>query len=241
MLEVGPGLGSLTLGLVATAEQVVVVEIDPVLAAALPATVDRFAPAARDRLLVVTADALRVTELPGDPPTQLVANLPYNVAVPVLLELIGRLPSLRAALVMVQLEVAQRLAAPRDQRCTAPRAPSSPGTEPRHSPAPVPPTVFWPQPRVGSGLVAWRRHPEPPGGPAAGGGPEREAVFAVIDAAFAQRRKTLRAALAQLAGGVDAAAAALARAGVDPGSRGEQLDVGAFAAVAAALAPRVRP
>jgi 16S rRNA (adenine1518-N6/adenine1519-N6)-dimethyltransferase len=241
VLEVGPGLGSLTLGLVATAEQVVVVEIDPVLAAALPATVDRFAPAARDRLLVVTADALRVTELPGDPPTQLVANLPYNVAVPVLLELIGRLPSLRAALVMVQLEVAQRLAAPPGSKVYG--APSAKlawyGTA--RLAGTVPPTVFWPQPRVGSGLVAWRRHPEPPGGPAAGGGPEREAVFAVIDAAFAQRRKTLRAALAQLAGGVDAAAAALARAGVDPGSRGEQLDVGAFAAVAAALAPRVRP
>lgn len=244
VLEVGPGLGSLTLALLPAARRVVALEVDPRLAAALPATVERFAPRLAERLEVVTADALRVESLPGDPPTLLVANLPYNIAVPVLLRWLDLLPSLRAAVVMVQLEVAQRLvAAPGSRVYGAPSAKLA-WYGPARLAGTVPPTVFWPQPRVGSGLVAWERGPAPSVAHAAvaGGVPvAKDAVFAVVDAAFAQRRKTLRSALAGLAGGPDAAAEALRRAGVDPGARGEQLGIAALAAVAAALAPRVTP
>lgn len=231
VLEIGPGLGSLTLALLAVARRVVAVEVDPVLARALPATVARYAPRLADRLEVVTGDALRVGALPGDPPTLLVANLPYNIAVPVLLRWIELAPSLRAALVMAQLEVAQRLtAAPGSRVYGVPSAKLAWYGTARLA-GTVPPTVFWPQPRVGSGLVAWERRPPPPERPHVA----RDRVFEVVDAAFAQRRKTLRAALAGLAGGPDAAADALRRAGVDPGARGERLDITTLAAVAAAL------
>lgn len=239
VLEIGPGLGSLTLALLPVARRVVAVEVDPVLAAALPATVERFAPHVADRFEIVTGDALRVDVLPGDagPPTILVANLPYNIAVPVLLRWIELAPTLRSALVMVQLEVAQRLtAAPGSRVYGVPSAKLAWYGSARLA-GTVPPTVFWPQPRVGSGLVAWERRGAPP----ARVDVDRTAVFAVIDAAFAQRRKTLRTALAGLAGSPDAAEQALRRAGVDPGARGEQLDITALAAVAAALPPRVTP
>ncbi|HEY0696913.1 MAG TPA: 16S rRNA (adenine(1518)-N(6)/adenine(1519)-N(6))-dimethyltransferase RsmA [Micromonospora sp.] len=235
-LEVGPGLGSLTLALLPAAAYVHAVEIDPVLAGALPETVARFAPGYAARLAVHRADALRVgaAELGQPAPTALVANLPYNVAVPVVLHLLAGLPTLRQGLVMVQKEVADRLTAGPGSKVYG--IPSVKLAWYAHA-APagkVPPSVFWPVPNVDSGLVAFTRR-EPPRADV-----PRERVFAVVDAAFAQRRKTLRAALAGGAGGPVRAAAAVGRAGVDPGARGEQLTVEQFAAIAAA-APTATP
>jgi 16S rRNA (adenine1518-N6/adenine1519-N6)-dimethyltransferase len=230
VVEVGPGLGSLTLGLLAVVDRVVAVEIDPLLAQALPQTVAERAPRRADRLTVVEADALAATaaDLPGPTPTALVANLPYNVAVPVLLHLLEVLPSLATALVMVQAEVADRLAAdPGSRTYGVPSVKARWYADVRRA-GPVGRSVFWPAPNVDSGLVALRRR-EPPSTSAS-----RAEVFAVVDAAFGQRRKTLRAALAGWAGSAAAAEAALRRAGVDPSARGEQLSVADFARVAEA-------
>jgi len=230
VLEVGPGLGSLTLALLATAARVVAVEIDPVLASALPDTIASYAPDQADRFEVVTADALRLSSLPGPPPTALVANLPYNVSVPVLLHLMETLPSLRHGLVMVQAEVADRLAAPPGSRTYGvPSVKAAWFADVRRTGS-VGRSVFWPAPNVDSGLVAWT-HREPPAVRAT-----REQVFAVVDAAFAQRRKTLRSTLKGLAGSAGAAEAALAHAGVDPQARGESLGVEQFARIAEGLA-----
>lgn len=226
VVEVGPGLGSLTLALLPHVRHVTAVEIDPVLAEALPRTVADHAPALADRLSVVTADAVRVTELPGPAPTALVANLPYNVAVPMLLHLLERLPSLRSGLVMVQSEVADRLAAgPGSRTYGAPSVKAAWYADVRRAGA-VGRNVFWPAPNVDSGLVRFVRRAAPVSSAA------REAVFAAVDAAFAQRRKTLRAALASWAGSAPAAEAALRAAGVDPSARGESLNVTAFARIA---------
>jgi 16S rRNA (adenine1518-N6/adenine1519-N6)-dimethyltransferase len=239
VVEVGPGLGSLTLGLLATGAHVVAVEVDPVLAASLPGTVAELAPEAAGRLTVVAADALGVTSLPGDP-TRLVANLPYNVAVPVLLTWLERFPGLRSGLVMVQAEVADRLAAgPGEPAYGVPSVKAAWSARVQRAGS-VPRQVFWPVPNVESGLVSFTRR-EPPVTTAT-----REQVFACVDAAFAQRRKTLRAALAGWAGSAAAAEAALRAAGVDPSDRGERLSVERFAAVAAArdtvaAAPRGAP
>ncbi len=229
VLEVGPGLGSLTLGLLEAADAVVAVEIDELLADALAGTVAERLPARADALTVVTADALRVTTLPRDP-TVVVANLPYNVSVPVLLHLLATFPSWQRGLVMVQLEVADRLVAgPGSKIYGVPSvkmawyaASSRVGT--------VSPSVFWPVPNVESGLVAIRRRP-PPATTAT-----RAQVFAVVDAAFAQRRKMLRSALAGLVGGSAATSDVLVAAGVDPQARGEMLEVGDFARIAEQLA-----
>jgi 16S rRNA (adenine1518-N6/adenine1519-N6)-dimethyltransferase len=230
VVEVGPGLGSLTLGLLGVADSVVAVEVDPVLAGALPETVGRFAPEQAGRLTVVEADAMRVDALPGPPPTAFVANLPYNVAVPVLLHLMALLPSLRHGLVMVQSEVADRLVAPPGSRTYGvPSAKAAWFGELRRAGA-VGRSVFWPAPNVDSGLVAWERR-EPPQVAAS-----REQVFRVVDAAFAQRRKTLRSTLRPVTGSVEAAEAALVRAGVDPRSRGEALGIEDFARIAEAIA-----
>jgi 16S rRNA (adenine1518-N6/adenine1519-N6)-dimethyltransferase len=231
VLEVGPGLGSLTLALLPAAAGVVAVELDPVLAAQLPRTVGDRAPGVADRLTVVEADALRITGLPGPAPTALVANLPYNVAVPVLLHLWELLPSLRRTLVMVQAEVADRLAAdPGSRVYGVPSVKARWYGDVRRAGA-VPRTVFWPAPNVDSGLVAVD-HRRPPTSAAS-----RADVFTVVDAAFAQRRKTLRAALAGWAGSAAAAETALRAAGIDPGARGEQLAVEEFAALAAQRPP----
>ncbi len=230
VVEVGPGLGSLTLGLLAVVDRVVAVEIDPLLAQALPHTVADRAPGRAHRLTVVEADALTVTaaDLPGPAPTALVANLPYNVAVPVLLHLLEVLPSLATALVMVQAEVADRLAAePGSRTYGVPSVKARWYADVRRA-GPVGRSVFWPAPNVDSGLVALRRR-EPPSTSAS-----RAEVFAVVDAAFGQRRKTLRAALAGWAGSPAAAEAVLRRAGVDPSARGEQLTVADFARIAEA-------
>jgi 16S rRNA (adenine1518-N6/adenine1519-N6)-dimethyltransferase len=226
VVEVGPGLGSLTLALLPVVRRVVAVEVDPVLAAALPETMRAHVPGVVDRLEVLRADALTVTRLPGPPPTALVANLPYNVAVPVVLRLLERFPTLERALVMVQLEVAERLAAPPGSRAYGvPSVKAAWFAEVRLA-GRVPRSVFWPVPGVDSGLVALtRREPPPSSVP-------REQVFDVVDSAFAQRRKTLRAALSAWAGSPAAAEAALTAAGVDPRARGEQLDVATFARIA---------
>ncbi|MEU5991875.1 16S rRNA (adenine(1518)-N(6)/adenine(1519)-N(6))-dimethyltransferase RsmA [Spirillospora sp. NPDC047418] len=226
VIEVGPGLGSLTLALLPAARRVVAVEIDPALAAELPATVAAREPDLAERLEVVRADAMKITRLPGPEPTALVANLPYNVAVPVVLHLLAELPSLRSALVMVQAEVADRMTAgPGSRIYGVPSVKLAWYGEARRAGA-VGRAVFWPAPNVDSGLVAFTRR-EPP--PTSASRPE---VFAVVDAAFAQRRKTLRAALAGWAGSAPAAEEALRAAGVDPRARGEALDVAAFARIA---------
>jgi 16S rRNA (adenine1518-N6/adenine1519-N6)-dimethyltransferase len=227
VLEVGPGVGSLTLGLLAAGTQVVAVEIDPVLAEALPDTVTRLQPESIDRLTVLAADALRIHDLPRLPDA-LVANLPYNVSVPVVLHLLETFPSLRSGLVMVQAEVADRLVASPGSRTYGVPSVKLAWFARAERAGSVPASVFWPVPRVESGLVAFTRH-DPPSSTAS-----RAEVFAVIDAAFAQRRKTLRAALAGWAGSPADAERVLVAAGVDPGARGESLDVTAFARIASA-------
>jgi 16S rRNA (adenine1518-N6/adenine1519-N6)-dimethyltransferase len=228
VVEVGPGLGSLTLALLEVADRVVAIEVDGLLAPRLAATVAELAPTRASRLSVVHQDALKVDTVEGAP-TALVANLPYNVSVPVLLHLLQRIPTLERGLVMVQAEVADRLAAPPGSRTYGvPSVKAAWYADVRRAGA-VGRNVFWPAPNVDSGLVAWTRR-EPPVTTAT-----REQVFAVVDAAFAQRRKALRGALKPLFGSADAAERALARAGVDPMARGEVLDVAAFAKIAESL------
>jgi 16S rRNA (adenine1518-N6/adenine1519-N6)-dimethyltransferase len=224
VVEVGPGLGSLTLGLLEVASRVVAVEIDPSLAQQLPATVAERLPERADRLEVVLQDALTLNGVPGPAPTAFVANLPYNVAVPVLLRLLEHLPSLRTGLVMVQAEVADRLVAPPGSKTYGiPSVKAAWYADVRRAGA-IGRNVFWPAPHVDSGLVAFHRR-EPPAG-------DRLATFAVVDAAFAQRRKTLRAALAGWAGSAAAAEQRLRAAGIDPAARGEVLGVEDFARLA---------
>jgi 16S rRNA (adenine1518-N6/adenine1519-N6)-dimethyltransferase len=227
VLEVGPGFGSLTLALLGAAQRVIAVELDPLLAAELPRTVEARAPARAARLAVVTADAARVGDLPGAP-TALVANLPYNAAVPVVLHLLATVPSLRHGLVMVQAEVADRMTAPPGSRIYGVPSVKLAWYAQARRAGPVPRTVFWPVPNVDSGLVAFTRR-DPPAADV-----DRAEVFAVVDAAFSQRRKTLRAALATWAGSPAAAERILRDAGVDPQARGESLGVGEFARIAAA-------
>jgi 16S rRNA (adenine1518-N6/adenine1519-N6)-dimethyltransferase len=246
VLEVGPGIGSLTLGLLGAARLIIAVEVDPVLAAELPRTVADRAPGLAVRLEVVNADALSLTEAAaGHPPTALVANLPYNVAVPVVLHLLDELPSIGRALVMVQAEVADRMAAqPGSKIYGIPSVKLAWYGSVRRA-GTVSRTVFWPAPNVDSALVAftrWRAATGPsgpasrlgPSGPASRLGPRdmavrsgvsREDVFAVVDAAFAQRRKTLRSALAAWAGSPRAAESVLREAGVDPSLRGEAIGI----------------
>jgi 16S rRNA (adenine1518-N6/adenine1519-N6)-dimethyltransferase len=226
VLEVGPGLGSLTLGLLDAGHSVTALEIDPVLAAALPATVEARFPGAP--LRVVVADALRMGDLPGAAPTALVANLPYNVAVPVVLRLLETVPTLRSVLVLVQAEVADRLAAPPGSKVYGVPSVKAAWYASASRAGAVSRTVFWPVPNVDSELVRLVRR-DPPVTSAT-----RAEVFAVIDAAFAQRRKMLRSALAGWAGSSAAATNVLTAAGVDPTARGETLDVTQFAAIAAA-------
>lgn len=232
VLEVGPGLGSLTLGLLPAARAVTAVEVDPVLAQRLPRTVGEHAPGLADRLRVVEADALRLNAEQltsgGNPaPTTLVANLPYNVAVPVVLHLLAELPSVRHGLVMVQSEVADRMAAaPGSRTYGVPSAKAAWFADVRRE-GPVPRSVFWPVPNVDSGLVSFTRT-EPPSSVA------RERVFAVLDNAFAQRRKTLRSALSGWAGSAARAEELLRAADVDPSARGEQLTINDFVRIAEA-------
>lgn len=226
VLEVGPGLGSLTLGLLEVADRVVAVEIDPLLAGRLPATIEHYAPDHVDGFEVVLGDAMRIERIPGPPPTALVANLPYNVSVPVLIHMLTLLPSLERGLVMVQAEVADRLAAgPGSKIYGVPSVKAAWFATVRRAGS-IGRNVFWPMPNVDSGLVAWTRC-DPPDTTAT-----REQVFAVVDAAFATRRKQIRAALRPLAGSSEAAEHALTLAGIDPTARGEVLTVADFARIA---------
>ena len=222
VVEVGPGLGSLTLGLIDTAQTVTALEIDPRLAGRLPTTVGEFAPDHADRLTVINTDALKVARADFDTaPTALVANLPYNVSVPVLLHLLAELPSISRVLVMVQKEVADRLAAqPGSKIYGVPSVKaafygdvSRAGTIGKH--------VFWPAPNIESGLVRIDVAADAPR-------KLRDTIFPLVDAAFAQRRKTLRSTLAGIYGSAAAAEDALRAAGIDPGLRGEKLTVADF-------------
>ncbi|MFF7414197.1 16S rRNA (adenine(1518)-N(6)/adenine(1519)-N(6))-dimethyltransferase RsmA [Streptomyces lydicus] len=227
VVEIGPGLGSLTLGLLEAADRVIAVEIDEVLAAALPSTVAARLPGRADRFALVHSDAMHVTELPGPEPTALVANLPYNVAVPVLLHMLATFPSIDRTLVMVQSEVADRLAArPGNKVYGVPSVKANWYAEVKRAGA-IGRNVFWPAPNVDSGLVSLVRRDKPVETSAT-----RAEVFGVVDAAFAQRRKTLRAALAGWAGSAAAAEAALVAAGISPQARGEALTVEEFARIA---------
>lgn len=229
VLEVGPGLGSLTLGLLEAGADVTAVEIDGRLATQLPHTVSIMQPGTR--LTVVHDDALRVTELPGDSPVRLVANLPYNVSVPVLLHLLEHLPSLQSGIVMVQAEVGQRLAADPGSKVYGGPSVKAAWYGDWRLAGQVSRMVFWPVPNVDSVLVGFERHDQP------GTEEERRATFALVDAAFQQRRKMMRQSLSTVLGGSSASAAAvLERAGIDPRARGEQLGVAEFLAIARAAA-----
>lgn len=235
VVEVGPGLGSLTLALLPHAASVTALEIDPALASALPGTVTAYAPDLLDRLRVIGGDAMAVRELPDPQPQALVANLPYNVAVPVVLSLLQHLPSLESVLVMVQLEVAERLAAAPGGRVYGVPSVKASWYADVSLAGRIGRTVFWPAPNVDSGLVRMERRPPPRSDV------PREEVFACVDAAFAQRRKTLRAALARWAGSPTAAEDVLVAAGVDPTARGEQLTIAQFADIASARVGVRRP
>ncbi|WP_218158088.1 16S rRNA (adenine(1518)-N(6)/adenine(1519)-N(6))-dimethyltransferase RsmA [Lentzea flaviverrucosa] len=227
VLEVGPGLGSLTLALLPSASQVVAVEIDPTLAHRLPQTVSEMDPENAGKLHVVLMDAMKVTQedLPAQP-TAIVANLPYNVAVPVVLHLLAELPSLQKGLVMVQAEVADRMAAkPGNKIYGVPSVKLAWYAEAKKAGA-VGKNVFWPAPNVDSGLVSFRRHEKPLSTV------DRKKLFQIVDAAFAQRRKTLRAALRGWAGNPGNIDELLEKAGVDPQVRGEQLSVIDFIRIA---------
>ncbi|MBM7831453.1 16S rRNA (adenine1518-N6/adenine1519-N6)-dimethyltransferase [Agromyces cerinus] len=226
VLEIGPGLGSLTLGLLEAGASVIAVEIDKRLAAQLPHTAGIMQPGTS--LTVVTEDALRVTELPGEP-VRLVANLPYNISVPVLLHLLEHFDSLQSGIVMVQAEVGYRLAAePGSKVYGAPSVKAAWYGDWRTA-GQVSRMVFWPVPNVDSVLVGFERA-DPPGTEA-----ERIATFALVDAAFQQRRKMLRQSLSTVLGGGSAqASAVLEAAGVDPQQRGEQLTVADFLRIARA-------
>ncbi|WP_414646333.1 16S rRNA (adenine(1518)-N(6)/adenine(1519)-N(6))-dimethyltransferase RsmA [Corynebacterium sp. UBA2622] len=236
VVEVGPGLGSLTLGLVDTARRVIALEIDPRLAGCLPRTVGERAPGYADRLTVIHTDALRVTRADvaaaageGAEPTALVANLPYNVSVPVLLHLLEEFPTIRRVLVMVQKEVADRLAAePGSKIYGVPSVKASFYGEVSRAGV-IGKNVFWPAPNIESGLVRIDVSDVYPR-------ETRGAVFPLVDAAFAQRRKTLRSTLAGVYGSPAAAEEALRAAGIDPGLRGERLSVADFARLGAGRA-----
>ncbi|MDK8806876.1 16S rRNA (adenine(1518)-N(6)/adenine(1519)-N(6))-dimethyltransferase RsmA [Corynebacterium striatum] len=229
VVEVGPGLGSLTLGLLEAVDDLTVMEIDPRLAAQLPDTIAERAPEQAGNLRLIEKDALRIA--PGElgEPTALVANLPYNVAVPVLLHLLELYPTIRRVLVMVQLEVAERLAAkPGNKVYGVPSVKASFYGTVRQA-GTIGKNVFWPAPNIESGLVridCFQDAPWPIDDAT------RKAVFPLVDAAFAQRRKTLRAALSGHFGGGPAAEEALVAAGIDPRLRGEKLAVEDFVRLA---------
>ncbi|GAA4481175.1 16S rRNA (adenine(1518)-N(6)/adenine(1519)-N(6)) -dimethyltransferase RsmA [Enteractinococcus fodinae] len=244
VLEIGPGLGSLTLGLLDRAQAVTAVEIDVPVAEQLPKTTEQWRPDSADRLAVIPADALKLT---GDeivaaapaaahgPPTAIVANLPYNVAVPVMLHLLAELPSVRHGLVMVQHEVAERLTAgPGSKIYGVPSVKMAWYAEATMAGV-IGTKVFWPAPRINSGLVHFTAR-TPPATTAT-----RTQVFEVIDVAFAQRRKTMRAALSAWAGSGAEAEELLVAAGVDPKARGEVLHVTDFARIAEQYHARTTP
>ena len=228
VVEIGPGLGSLTLGLLEAGADVIAVEIDGRLARQLPVTVAALADSVTDRLSVVHQDALTVTELAGDP-NRLVANLPYNVSVPVLLHFLEHFPSIRTGVVMVQSEVGQRVAADPGSKVYGAPSVKAAWYGRWRTAGNVSRQVFWPVPNVDSILVAFERHDSEPGDEDL-----RRRTFAIVDAAFQQRRKMLRQSLSSLFGDSATASAVLERAGVQPTERGEQLTVADFIRIAQA-------
>jgi 16S rRNA (adenine1518-N6/adenine1519-N6)-dimethyltransferase len=224
VVEIGPGLGSLTLGLLEQGHPVTAIEIDPRLAAELPATADTHG-VTTGMLTVFQADALAVTELPAAP-TAVVANLPYNVSVPVLIHLLETFPTIRRVLVMVQAEVGHRIAADPGSKVYGVPSVKAAWWGDWNVEGTVSRRVFWPEPNVDSVLVGMTAHATP------GDEPLRRRTFAIVDAAFGQRRKTLRQALSALAGSTTAAANLCEAAGIDSGARGEQLTLAQFVALA---------
>jgi len=224
VVEVGPGLGSLTLGLLEQGHPVTAIEIDPRLAAELPATAEEHGVTA-GMLTVIQADALAVTELPAAP-TAIVANLPYNVSVPVLIHLLETFPTIRRVLVMVQAEVGNRIAADPGSKVYGVPSVKAAWWGDWNVEGTVSRRVFWPEPNVDSVLVGMTAHVTP------GDDSLRRRTFAIVDAAFGQRRKTLRQALSALAGSTTAAADLCETAGIESGARGEQLTLDQFVALA---------
>lgn len=225
VVEIGPGLGSLTLALLPNVAKVLAVEIDPVLAGALPATIALHAPSLKDNLTVINADAMRIDELPANP-THLVANLPYNVSVPVVLHFLETFPSLKEILVMVQAEVADRMAAGPGSKIYGVPSVKMAWYGDVTKAGSVGRNVFWPAPNVDSGLVRLVRKDREYD-------PQlRELTFTIVDAAFGQRRKTLRTALGSVLGSPQDVESILREAGVDSGLRGEQLNLQDFVAIA---------
>ena len=224
VVEIGPGLGSLTLGLIEAGHRVTAIEIDRRLAERLPETlVERGGSA--ESLTVIQADALSVTELP-DEPTALVANLPYNISVPVLIHMLETFPTIRRILVMVQAEVGQRIAAGPGSKMYGVPSLKAAWWGDWHLEGTVSRRVFWPEPNVDSVLVGMLRHDVP------GDADLRKSTFALIDAAFGQRRKTLRQALSALCGSTSAAEDLCRAAGIEPSARGEQLQLDGFLSLA---------
>ncbi|MEI6404899.1 MAG: 16S rRNA (adenine(1518)-N(6)/adenine(1519)-N(6))-dimethyltransferase RsmA [Actinomycetes bacterium] len=227
VVEIGPGLGSLTLALLDAASHVVCVEIDPTLATQLPITVASNAPQLVDALTVITADAMTITDL-GLAPTKLVANLPYNVAVPVVLNFLERFDSISEVLVMVQAEVADRLAAQSGNKTYGIPSLKAQWYGEVTKAGAIGRNVFWPAPNVDSGLVRIVRHAQP------GDANLRREVFALVDSAFGQRRKTIRTALGSVLGSPSRVEEIVSRAGVSASSRGEQLTLQDFVGIALA-------
>ena len=226
-LEIGPGLGSLTLAMLESAKSVIAIEIDDRLATELPATADRHGFDSA-KLTIINADAMAISELPENP-TVLVANLPYNVSVPVLLRFLELFPTLRSGIVMVQSEVADRLVAKPNSKTYGSPSVKAAWWADLTSAGTVSRSIFWPVPNVDSSLVRFVRHPN------AGDEVLRKTTFKIIDAAFAQRRKMMRAALSDICGGSAEASAVIEASGVDPTIRGEALELADFRKIAITL------
>jgi len=226
-LEIGPGLGSLTLAMLETAKSVIAIEIDDRLALELPITADRHG-FDSSKLTIITADAMQISELPANP-TVLVANLPYNVSVPVLLRFLELFPTLRSGVVMVQSEVADRLVAKPDSKTYGSPSIKAAWWADLTSAGTVSRSIFWPVPNVDSSLVRFVRHES------SGDEVLRKATFKIIDAAFAQRRKMMRAALSDICGGSAQASAIIEQSGIDPTIRGEALELADFIKIAITL------
>ena len=226
-LEIGPGVGSLTLAMLESAREVIAIEIDERLALELPATAARHG-FDNSKLQVICQDAMATSTLPLDP-TVLVANLPYNVSVPVLLRFLELFPTLRSGVVMVQSEVADRLVAKPGSKTYGSPSVKAAWWADLTAAGTVSRSIFWPVPNVDSSLVRFVRHENP------GDEQLRRATFKVIDFAFAQRRKMMRAALSELCGGSSQASAILEASGIDPTIRGEGLELSNFIKIAITL------
>jgi 16S rRNA (adenine1518-N6/adenine1519-N6)-dimethyltransferase len=226
-LEIGPGLGSLTLAMMESAREVIAIEIDDRLAAELPETAKRHG-FDISKLTIINEDAMSVSTLPIEP-TVLVANLPYNVSVPVLLRFLELFPTLRSGVVMVQSEVADRLVAKPNSKTYGSPSVKATWWADLTSAGTVSRSIFWPVPNVDSSLVRFVRHQS------AGDEALRKVVFKIIDAAFAQRRKMMRAALSDMCGGSAAASSIIEASGIDPTIRGESLELADFIKIAVTL------